>query len=145
MQVNSVSSSPKLNFNGGLHVLSGAKKSISENMSDFYLGNKNVESIYAKLEGTKIDLLKYPGIKSTPETKILNDIDVNLHNVYVNPANGEKTYLYSIPQIGNGYYTINSKKSVLENPVSLYKDIVTRLHKSEIANKFNLIKELYVK
>jgi len=143
MRVNSISNyeNSKTNFQG-LHIAPAAKKVISENLGEFYLGKKNLDSIISKIEGSKIDILRYLGIKSTPKTEILNNLDVNLHNIYISPE-GIKTYLYSIPQLSKGYYTINTKKSILENPISLYSDIVTKTHKAEIANKYDILKEVY--
>lgn len=125
-----------------LTILPAAKESISKELNAFYGGEKSLEKLYNRLESVKINALNYLRLKPQKGTEELADLNVKLHNVYVDKAWNTITYLYSMPELSSGLYTLSTKESILKNPVEVFKQAMTN-RSAEIHYKYNLPYELW--
>ena len=121
----------------GLKVLPAARKSIADNIDYFYGGKNSLDRVYDKLEKTKISVLDYLKVRRNEKNAILGDVDIVLHNVYVNPKSGEISYLYSAPELDPGFFMHTTKDSVLKNPVEVFKQAMSH-HAASLHSKFNI-------
>ena len=146
MNISSVTTEP---VNGGINpafkklsILPEARKSISKELDAFYGGKKSLGKLYNKLESAKINAMEYLKLKPENGTEKLEDMDMKLHNVYVDKKWGDITYLYSMPDISSGMYTLTTKESILKNPIELFKQVMTK-RSAEIHYKYKLPFELW--
>ncbi len=65
------------------------------------------------------------------KNSVLKDLNVKLHNVYYDKQWNTISYLYSAPDIAPGFFMLNSKESVLKNPVEVFKQAMVH-HKAAI-------------
>lgn len=136
MNVLPVSMNNNMSFQG-LKVLPAARKSIADNIDYFYGGKNSLDRVYDKLEKTKINVLEFLKIKKDSKNAVLDDVNIVLHNVYVNPKSGEISYLYSAPKLDPGFFMHTTKDSVLKNPVEVFKQAMSK-HSASIHSKFNI-------
>lgn len=119
-------------FNG-IKILPYAKARITENLPEFQSGKTNMDSIFAFIESIKINYLEFITKKSQKNAEFFNNVDIILHDEKINSATGKRTYIYSIPKFGKGLHAIETKRSIIKNPVDIYKQILKESHAEDVA------------